>query len=41
MYNNKDGKLRKDFFESDSLHVNAECYRIWAGYIKRKLGILK
>jgi len=39
MYNN-DGKLRKDFFESDSLHVNAECYRVWANYIKRKLGIL-
>ncbi|MGA3014435.1 MAG: GDSL-type esterase/lipase family protein [Bacteroidales bacterium] len=40
MYNN-DGKLRKDFFESDSLHVNAECYRVWADYMKRKLGIIK
>ena len=40
MYN-KEGQLRKDFFESDSLHVNSECYRVWAGYMKTKMGISK
>ena len=40
MYN-KEGKLRRDFFESDSLHVNSECYTIWAGYMKTKMGIPK
>ncbi|MEI7660699.1 MAG: GDSL-type esterase/lipase family protein [Bacteroidota bacterium] len=37
----KEGKLRKDFFESDSLHVNAACYRVWAGYMKRRMGITR
>ncbi len=37
----KEGKLRKDYFESDSLHVNAECYKAWAGYMKTKMGIVK
>ena len=36
-----DGKLRRDLFESDSLHVNKECYRIWAGHMKRVMGIGK
>jgi GDSL-like Lipase/Acylhydrolase family len=37
----RDGKLRRDLFESDSLHVNKECYRIWAGHMKRVMGIGK
>jgi hypothetical protein len=37
----KEGKLRKDFFESDSLHVNSKCYRAWAGFMKEKMGIEK
>jgi len=40
MYN-KEGKLRKEFFETDSLHVNRECYRVWAAYMKLKMGITK
>ena len=40
MYN-REGKLRTDFFESDSLHVNSECYRVWAAYMKIKIGITK
>jgi hypothetical protein len=32
-----EGKLRRDFFEPDSLHVNRACYRVWAGYMKTKL----
>ncbi len=35
------GKLRKDLFESDSLHVNSECYRLWAEYMKKTMGIKK
>jgi hypothetical protein len=37
----KDGNLRKDFFESDSLHVNSSCYKVWAGFMKEKMGIGK
>ena len=37
----KEGKLRKDFFESDSLHVNNKCYKVWAGYMKTKMHIPK
>ncbi len=37
----KVGKLRQDYFESDSLHVNAACYKAWAGYMKTKMGIVK
>jgi hypothetical protein len=37
----KERKLRKDLFESDSLHVNSSCYRVWAGYMKEKMGIGK
>jgi lysophospholipase L1-like esterase len=37
----KAGKLRKDFFESDSLHVNKGCYKVWADYMKEKIGIPK
>ena len=37
----KEGKLRKDLFESDSLHVNKECYRIWANHMKVVMGIHK
>ena len=37
----KNGVLRKDFFESDSLHVNSNCYRVWADYMKIKMGIGK
>ncbi len=37
----KEGKLRRDFFESDSLHVNKECYKVWADYMKEKIGIPK
>lgn len=33
----KAGKLRKDFFESDSLHVNRACYLVWAKYINNKI----
>ena len=33
------GNLRKDLFESDSLHVNSECYHIWAAKIKKVMGI--
>jgi hypothetical protein len=40
MYSHQ-GKLRTDLFESDSLHINGECYRVWAGYMKRKLSIKK
>ncbi len=38
MYSHE-GKLRTDFFESDSLHINGKCYRVWAGFMKRKLRI--
>ena len=38
MYDEK-GEIRYDYFESDSLHITNECYRIWAGYMKRKLHI--
>jgi hypothetical protein len=37
----KEGKLRKDFFEADSLHVNSACYNVWAGFMKEKMGIEK
>jgi hypothetical protein len=37
----KNGLLRQDFFESDSLHINSHCYRVWAGYMKTKMGIRK
>jgi lysophospholipase L1-like esterase len=37
----KEGKLRNYLFESDSLHVNSACYRVWAGYMKTKMGIGK
>ena len=37
----KGGKLRKDYFESESLHVNAACYKVWAGYMKTKMGLVK
>ncbi len=37
----KEGKLRRDYFESDSLHINGDCYRAWAGYIKTKMGVPK
>ncbi len=40
MYDKK-GVLREDFFESDSLHVNSYCYRVWASYMKTKMGICK
>ena len=40
MYDEK-GKLRQDFFESDSLHITNDCYRKWAGYMKRKMHIAK
>jgi hypothetical protein len=39
--NDQEGKLRKDLFESDSLHVNPECYRIWADHMKAAMGIHK
>ncbi|MEI6684047.1 MAG: GDSL-type esterase/lipase family protein [Bacteroidota bacterium] len=31
------GKLRKDLFEPDSLHVNSECYRLWAAHMKKTM----
>jgi hypothetical protein len=37
----KEGRLRRELFESDSLHVNADCYRIWAGHMKRVMGIAR
>jgi lysophospholipase L1-like esterase len=33
----RQGHLRKDYFESDSLHINAACYRAWAGLIRKKM----
>ena len=36
-----EGKIRQDFFESDSLHITNECYRKWAGYMKEKMHIAK
>lgn len=33
------GKLRPDFFEADSLHVNEKCYGVWADFMKEKLKI--
>jgi lysophospholipase L1-like esterase len=40
MYDEK-GKLRKEFFEADSLHVNKACYRAWADRMKSALGIAR
>ncbi|MCX6304352.1 MAG: GDSL-type esterase/lipase family protein [Bacteroidetes bacterium] len=40
MYDTK-GNLRKDLFEADSLHINNECYAIWAIRMKRVMGIAK
>jgi hypothetical protein len=37
----KEGNLRRDYFEKDSLHINRECYSVWAGYMKSKMGITK
>jgi hypothetical protein len=37
----REGKLRRDFFEADSLHVNRKCYSVWAGYMKTKMGFGK
>ena len=34
-------KLKKEYFESDSLHVNEACYRSWAVWMKAALGIPK
>lgn len=35
----REGKLRRDLFENDSLHINAECYRRWASQVRAALGI--
>ncbi len=35
----RNGKLIGGYFEADSLHVTARCYQVWAGYMKKKLGI--
>jgi lysophospholipase L1-like esterase len=39
LMHDKQGNLRKDLFEADSLHVNAECYHIWARHMKAVMGI--
>ena len=37
----KAGRLNQNYFESDSLHINKECYKVWAEYMKTKIGIIK
>ena len=40
MYDRK-GNLVPSMFESDSLHVNKDCYRIWAAHMKQVMKIVK
>jgi hypothetical protein len=37
----REGNLRKDYFEADSLHVNHACYKAWAAYMKTRMRIKK
>jgi hypothetical protein len=32
-----DGHLRRDYFESDSLHINAGCYQAWSEVIRGRI----
>jgi hypothetical protein len=36
-----DGRLRKDYFISDSLHLSRACYKAWAAQMKSKTSIIK
>ena len=37
----KQGHLRSDCFLGDSLHITDECYKVWAAYMKKAMGIKK